>query len=104
MASSAAAPPPTALNRETSWGIEVMATVLAILRPRPPPSARPATMIAQLPRPMPFWATKRTSAETATIMPTADRRLPVRAVAGEFIKCRPMTKRAAPTMKAIWTR
>ena len=31
----------------------------------------------------------------AAAMPTADRRLPLRAVAGEFIWCRPSTKQAA---------
>ena len=47
---------------------------------------------------------RRPPPATAMIMPAAERRLPVRAVAGEFIRCRPTTKSAAPTMKASWTR
>ena len=61
-------------------------------------------MISQLKRPTLPSATKTTSATTAMTMPVADRRLPVRAVAGEFIRCSPTTKSAAPTMKDNWTR
>src|ERR1035437_4136037 len=103
-ASSAAAAPPTALNRDTSWGMDVMATVRAIRSPRPPPRARPPIKRTQFPSPRPPWTTKTISATTAITMPVAEIRLPVRAVAGEFIKWRPMTKRAAPAMKESWTR
>ena len=43
-------------------------------------------------------------ARTATVMPAADSRLPLRAVAGLFIWCRPSTKPAAPTSQAKKTR
>ena len=45
MAMSAAAPPPTALNSDTSCGIAVIFTVRAVYRPAPPPMATPTTMI-----------------------------------------------------------
>ena len=41
MAMSAAAPPPTALNSDTSCGIAVIFTVRAVYRPAPPPTATP---------------------------------------------------------------
>src|SRR5664279_3766873 len=44
------------------------------------------------------------SATTAMTMPSDESRLPLRAVTGEFIKCRPRTKNAAPIRNAIWTR
>src|ERR1035437_630471 len=44
------------------------------------------------------------SETTAMIMPTDESLLPFRAVTGEFIKCRPRTKKAAPTRNAICTR
>src|SRR5664280_3016674 len=84
--------------------MEVMATVRAIRSPRPPPRARPPIKRTQFPSPRPPWTTKTISATTAITMPVAEIRLPVRAVAGEFIKWRPMTKRAAPAMKESWTR
>ena len=43
-------------------------------------------------------------ATTAIVMPAADTRLPLRAVAGEFIRDRPMTNPTAPTSQAIRTR
>ena len=45
MATSAAAPPPTALNSETSCGMAVIWTFRAIHRPSPPPMAKPTTMM-----------------------------------------------------------
>ncbi len=45
IATSAAAPPPTALNSDTSWGIAVIFTVRAAYRPAPPPMRKPTTMI-----------------------------------------------------------
>ena len=51
------------------------------------------------------WARIRTAvAPMATAMPPADTRLPLRAVAGEFIRIRPMTKQTAPTSQASRTR
>ena len=47
MATRAAAPPPTALNSDTSCGIAVIFTVRAVYRPAPPPMTKPTTMIAQ---------------------------------------------------------
>src|SRR5450756_1152412 len=84
--------------------MEVMATVRAIRSPRPPPRARPPIKRTQFPSPRPPWITKTSSATMAITMPVAEIRLPVRAVAGEFIKWRPMTNRAAPAMKESWTR
>ena len=46
MATSAAAPPPTALNSDTNCGIAVIFTPRAVYRPAPPPMAKPTTMIA----------------------------------------------------------
>ena len=43
-------------------------------------------------------------ATMATVMPPADTRLPLRAVAGEFIRDRPMTNATAPASQAIRTR
>ena len=43
-------------------------------------------------------------ATMARVMPPADTRLPLRAVAGEFIRDRPMTNATAPTIQAIRTR
>jgi len=51
MASTAAAPPPTALNNETSCGMDVIWIWRAVRRPIPPPNARPPMMMAQLPKP-----------------------------------------------------
>ena len=45
IATRAAAPPPTALNSDTSCGIAVIFTVRAAYRPAPPPMANPTTMI-----------------------------------------------------------
>ncbi len=43
----AAAPPPTALNSDTSCGIAVIFTVRAVYSPSPPPAAIPTAMISQ---------------------------------------------------------
>ena len=45
MATIAAAPPPTALNSETSWGMAVMATRSARNMPTAPPMAKPTMMM-----------------------------------------------------------
>ena len=97
----AAAPPPTALNSDTSCGIAVIWTVRAVYSPSPPPSAMPATMIAQppttKPSPRSCWERMRTAvAPIARVMPAADSRLPFRAVAGEFIWTSPRTNATAP--------
>src|ERR1035437_3957379 len=44
------------------------------------------------------------SATTAMTIPIDESRLPLRAVTGEFIRCRPRTKNAAPTRNATCTR
>ncbi len=102
MATRAAAPPPTALNRDTSCGIAVIFTVRAACRPAPPPMRNPTTMIPQaMPLRPPSRVARPTSvAMTAIVMPPALSRLPFRAVAGEFIWCRPRTKHAAPVSHA----
>jgi len=102
IATRAAAPPPTALNSDTSWGIAVIFTVRAAWRPAPPPMRNPMTMIAQaMPERPPSRVARPTSvATTAIVMPPALNRLPFRAVAGEFIWWRPRTKHAAPVSHA----
>ncbi len=61
-------------------------------------------MISQLPIPGLELATKVSSAMTAMVMPIAERRLPLRAEAGEFIWCRPIANNEAPNRKATCTR
>ena len=103
MATRAAAPPPTALKSETSCGISVIWTLRAVYRPRPPPMTKPTTMITQAAASIPPGrVTRLTSvARTATTMPPAERRFPLRAVAGLFMRWRPRTKQTAPP---IWAR
>src|SRR5687767_12117473 len=101
----AAAPPPTALNSDTSWGIAVIFTVRAVYSPRPPPRTIPPRMISQAvieadPRP----ASRTAVPPIARAMPPAETRLPLRAVAGEFMRMSPMTKAAAPASQARRTR
>ena len=55
MARIAAAPPPTALNSETSCGMDVIATDRAIHSPVAPPAAKPPKMISQFPGPGFSW-------------------------------------------------
>ena len=92
---SAAAPPPTALNSDTSCGIAVIFTVRAVYRPSPPPSAMPARMMIQpVTLIVPVVGHERAGTAVppiASAMPAADSRLPFRAVAGEFIRIRPST-------------
>ncbi len=83
----AAAPPPTALKSETSWGMAVMATRRAMRRPTAPPMRKPTMMMT---RPSVEMPPSRRRSETkvtmtATVMPTAEMRLPIRAVAGLFM-------------------
>ena len=87
IATSAAAPPPTALNSDTSCGIAVIFTDRAMYRPAPPPMAKPTRMIAQdvTLRPPGRRTSQISVARTATVIPLALSRLPFRAVAGEFI-------------------
>ena len=47
MATSAAAPPPTALKMLTSCGMAVICTFLAACRPTPPPTRMPAAITIQ---------------------------------------------------------
>ncbi len=102
IATRAAAPPPTALNSDTSCGIAVIFTVRAVYSPAPPPMAKPTTMIA---RAMPLSPPSRVMSQTrvaptAMTMPAALSWLPLRPVAGEFIRCRPSTKHEAPASQA----
>ena len=112
MAMSAAAPPPTALNSDTSCGIAVIFTVRAVYRPKPPPSAMPATITSQPTALKPAGPRRVGAADSglsssstavapiASAMPPADSRLPLRAVAGEFIWIRPRTNATAPASHA----
>src|SRR4051794_16299012 len=96
-----AAPPPTALNRLTSWGIWVIATARAEYSPAAPPINAPQISTSQRVTFMcPPWLTSTSTAMIATSMPAADSWLPRRAVAGEFIMCRPSTKATAPASDA----
>src|SRR5262249_26387621 len=91
-----AAPPPTALNTLTSWGMAVIATRWAAYRPATPPTAAPAASISQPVAVMVPAGTRRPRVVApATAIAAADSRLPRRAEAGEFIRCRPSTKHAA---------
>ncbi len=83
----AAAPPPTALKSETSWGMAVMATRRAMKRPTEPPMMKPTTMMTRpaVERPPSRRSSERKVTTTATVMPTAEMRFPVRAVAGLFM-------------------
>ena len=102
IATRAAAPPPTALNSDTSCGIAVIFTVRAVYRPAPPPIRKPTTMIASaIPDRPPSRVSSQTNvATTAMTMPAALSWLPLRPVAGEFMRWRPSTKQEAPTSQA----
>ena len=64
-----------------------------------------AQAIALMPSPVSCSVRMRTAvAPMARAMPAADRRLPFRAVAGEFIRGRPRTNATAPASQAIRTR
>ena len=80
----------------TSWGMAVISTVRAAYRPAPPPSSAPAIItIHPVAVTVPAWATRASVVATAATMPAVDTWLPRRAVAGEFIRCRPNTKQVA---------
>ena len=55
---------------------------------------------ASVARPPGRSASQTSVATTATVMPPADSRLPLRAVAGLFIWCRPSTNAEAPASQA----
>src|SRR5215212_8413903 len=104
MAIRAAAPPPTALNSETSCGIAVIFTVRAVYRPSPPPIAIPTAMMIQPVRLIdPLPARNTAVPPMAIAMPAADTRLPFRAVAGEFMRISPSTNAPAPISQAMRT-
>ena len=96
-ATSAAAPPPTVLKMETSCGISVILTFLAETTPATAPMMMPTISSATA---TPCWKPLEISLTNSTmnaiaqarIMPAAEIRLPLRAVFGEFIRCRPITK------------
>ena len=84
------------MNIDTSCGIAVIWTVRAEYRPATEPSSAP-TMITVQPTPVtePSWISRTSVMITAMAMPAIETWLPRRAVAGEFIRCRPTTKQAA---------
>ena len=92
-ATSAAAPPPTPLNRATICGIAVIFTVRAPTTPTIAPIAPPTMISAQLPMP----SSARVVA-IATIIPTPPTQLPLRACFGEE------RKRSATMKQTIATR
>ena len=84
------------MNTLTSCGIAVIATVRAAYRPAAPPTAAPAASISQpTGRTDPARTSSTTVVPTATAIAAAETWLPRRAVAGEFIMCRPTTKPVA---------
>jgi hypothetical protein len=95
-AMSAAAPPPTALNRLTSWGMAVIFTRRAMTRPAAAPATSP-TASAAVPTPVMTWSRPSTTTvvSTARIMPAAESRFPPRADIGDVILCRPRMKQTA---------
>ena len=96
MPTRAAAPPPTALNIDTSWGMAVICTVRAEYRPTAEPASAPQiSTIQPAAVTVPSWISSTSVAATATTMPAVETWLPRRAVPGEFIRCRPITKQAA---------
>src|SRR6266567_1800008 len=103
IATSAAAPPPTALNRLTSWGMAVICTVRAEYSPAPAPTSAPATITIQpVAVTVPACTTRANVVAIARAMPAVDTWLPRRAVAGEFIRCRPSTKQTAAATYSSW--
>ena len=96
MATSAAAPPPTALNMLTSWGIAVICTVRAAYSPTPPPISAPTSItVHPVALITPAWTISARVVAMAIVMPAMENWLPRRAVAGVFIRCRPSTKHDA---------
>ena len=73
MAIEAAAPPPTALNRLTSWGMSVIFTVRGRTTPKDAPSSTPATRAIH-PQALPPVSTRAytTVDVTAMTIPTAE--------------------------------
>jgi hypothetical protein len=100
-ATRAAAPPPTALKMLTTCGTSVILTRRAMTSPAAAPPAPPTdSTIHPVVVIVASWMMLVSAAATATIMPSQDSRLPLRAVAGEFIRCRATTKPAAATRYA----
>ena len=92
----AAAPPPTVLNTDTSCGMSVILTFLAETTPATAPMMMPAissTTATPCWKPLEISPANSTmnAMTTARIMPMAETILPLRAVFGEFIRCRPIT-------------
>ena len=95
-ATSAAAPPPTVLNTETSCGMSVICTFFAETTPATAPMTMPTistTTATECLNPLETSPANSTmnAMTTAMAMPIAETMLPLRAVFGEFIRCRPMT-------------
>ena len=80
----------------TSCGMAVISTVRAAYSPAPPPISVPAIItIHPVTLTVPAWMTRTSVVAMASTMPAVDTWLPRRAVAGEFIRCRPSTKQTA---------
>ena len=92
-ATSAAAPPPTPLNRATICGIAVIFTVRAPTSPTTAPISPPMAISAQLPIP-----SSSNVVAIATIIPTPPIQFPLRACLGDE------RKRSARTKQMIETR
>ena len=85
----------------TSCGIAVILTARAEYSPAAAPTSAPAiSTVHRVAFIVPPWITSANTATTATNMPNAETWLPRRAVAGEFIRCKPSTKQAPPNSDA----
>ena len=84
----AAAPPPMPLKRATIWGMPVIATFFAAMYPKPPPMTIPMAIRAKLVR---FVVRKVASVAISIAAPAQT--IPLRAVSGWLIRCRPMMKK-----------
>ena len=84
------------MNAETSCGIAVIWTDRAAYRPIAEPISPPASSTIQpVAVTVPEWIMRMKVAMTAITMPVRATWLPRRAVAGLFIRCRPITNNAA---------
>ncbi len=84
------------MNADTSCGIAVICTVRAAYRPTAEPISAPAiSTIQPVAVTVPSWISRISVATPAIIMPAIETWLPRRAVAGLFIRCRPITNSAA---------
>ena len=81
----------------------VICTVRAEYRPAPAPTSAPAIITIQpVAVTVPACTTRANVVAIARAMPAVDTWLPRRAVAGEFIRCRPSTKQTAAATYSSW--